>query len=104
MSRLSKLMGKPKEFEIGGEIFTFQPLTVEDLDLIMDLESENKRAIAMKKIIRKTLKKAVSDATDEEIEKVAMEHFDALTKAIMDVNNLSGERKVQTQETTPTFG
>jgi len=88
MSRLDKLLGKPKEFTINGEVFTFRPLTVKDIDLIMDLESETKRSTSLRKIIIKTLKDAVPDATDEELESVAIEHFAELTDAIMEVNGL----------------
>lgn len=88
MSRLSKLLGKPKEIEINGEVFTFKPLTVKDIDLMMDLESEAKRANAMQKIITKTLKEACPEATEEEIAGVAVTHLEALTNAIMEVNGL----------------
>jgi len=89
MSRLSKLLGKPKEYEIEGEKFVFKPLTVENIDLIMDLESDTKRASAMKQIIKLTLKEACPEATDEEIKKVALGHFKQLTEAIMEVNGLN---------------
>jgi len=93
MSKLSKLLGKPIECEIGGETFELKPLTVKDLDLLMDLENENKRAGALKQIITKTLKNSISDATDEEIDGVAVEHFDELTKAILKVNKLDENPK-----------
>lgn len=91
MSKLSKLLGKEKEVVIGGETFSFKPLTVDHLDLVMDLEVEGKRAGAMKKIVELSLRGAVPDATDEEIKGVAMEHFKGLSDAIMEVNNLGGE-------------
>jgi len=101
MSRLSKLLGKPKEVEIQGEKLLFKPLTVKDIDLIMDLESESKRATAMKKIIAKTLKEAVPDATDEEIESVAIENFAQLTDAIMEVNGLKDVPQGKNRQTIP---
>ena len=91
MSKLSKLMGKSKEVIISGETFMFKPLTVDNLDLMMNLENENKRANAMKEIISLTLKEAVPDATPEEIKGIGIKHFKALSDAIMDVNGLSGK-------------
>ena len=89
MSRLTKLLAKPKKIELLGEEFDFKPLTVKNIDLIMDLEHENKRANAMKEIIRITLKEAVPDSTDEEINGIAIQHFQKLTSVIMDVNGLN---------------
>jgi hypothetical protein len=42
MSKLTKLLGKPKDIELEGDTYTFKPLTVDNIDLIMDLESESK--------------------------------------------------------------
>ena len=91
MSKLSKLMGKSKKVVIGGEELELKPLTVDNLDLMMDLENESKRANAMKEIIKVTLKGAVPDATPEEINSVGIEYFKDLSDAIMDVNGLGKE-------------
>lgn len=88
MSRLSKLAGKPKEYEIEGEKFTFKPLKVDNLDLVMDLQSEDKRASSMTQIIKLTLKDAVPDSTDVEIDNIAIQYFKVLSDAILDVNGL----------------
>lgn len=89
MGDIKKLMGKSKEFTINGEQFTFKPLIVDNIDLIMDLENETKRAGAMKKIIKMTLKDACPTALEEDISKVAIGHFQELTKAILEVNGLN---------------
>jgi len=101
MSRLSRLAGQAKEVEILGEKFVLKPLTVKDMDLIMELENESKRANAMKKIIAKTLKDAVPDATDEEIDSVAIENFAQLTDAIMEVNGLKDVPQGKNRQTIP---
>ena len=95
MSKISKLLGKPKDIELEGETYTFKPLTVDNIDLIMDLENESKRAEAMKKIVKITLKDAVPDASEEEINGVAISHFQKLTEAIMDVNGLNNAKPKQ---------
>lgn len=93
MSKLSKLLGNPVDVEIGGEIFTLKPLTVKNMDLIMALEDERRKAGALKEIIRLTLKEAVPDASDEELEGVSFTHFKALTDAILVVNGLDESKK-----------
>jgi hypothetical protein len=95
MSRLSKLLGKPQDFEIGGEVLTIHPLSLEDIDLVFELERENTRAEAMKKIMMKTLKRAVPDSSNEEIGKVAVSHFKALTDAIMQVNGIAAPQELE---------
>jgi len=90
MSKLSNLIGKSKTFKIGDIDLEFKPLKFEDLDLLAEFESEDesKRVIAMKKVIAKTLKEAVPDATDEEIANLGMTHMQKITEAIIEVNGL----------------
>ncbi len=91
MSRLNKLFGKPKQFTIGGEILDIKPLSIQHLDLLLDLESDKTRPEALKKLISLTLKAAVPEATDDEISQVCFQHFKELTDAIMNVNGLDKE-------------
>jgi hypothetical protein len=93
MSRLSKLTGKPKEYLIGGEAFTLKPRGLKDLDLIMDLSKEDKQGEALGKLLKVTLKEAVTDATDEEIDGFALTYFKELSEAVMDVNGLKDVNK-----------
>jgi len=89
MSKLSNLVGKSKTFTIGGIEMELKPRTLKDIDLIVDLADESKRAESLKKLITLTLKESIPDATDEEIAQVGFEHFKALSEAIVDVNGLS---------------
>jgi len=93
MSRLTKLMAKPEEFTIGGEVFSFKPLTVENLDLILMLEDPSiaAKAKALRKVIDLTLKEAVPDATDEEIKNIPLNILKGLNQAIMKVNGIAVE-------------
>jgi len=88
MSKLSSLVGKPKAYTIGGIELELSPRRLEEIDLLMDLAEPEKKANAMKELIKRTLKEAVPDATDEEIEKMSLTHFKALSEAIIDVNGL----------------
>lgn len=88
MSRLTKLLGKQKEYVIAGEKFIFNPRTVNDIDLMIDMENETKRPAALKKLIRVTLKEAVPDATEEELDKISIDYLKEITEAILDVNGL----------------
>ncbi len=91
MSKLNSLMGKAKTFKIGDIELEIKPRTMKDIDLIMDLSIEEKRGEAMKELIKRTLKDAVPDATDEEIDNVAFEHFQVLSESIIEVNGLKNE-------------
>jgi len=93
MSKLDKLFGKPKVIELEGELFEIFPLEISDLSLIMQLEDPDKMPTAMAKIVKKTLQKAVPDATEEEVSKVGLKHFKKLSTAIMEVNGLANEDK-----------
>lgn len=88
MSKLSSLVGKPKTFKIGEIELELSPRRLEEIDILIDMQDESKRGAAMKQLIQRTLKEAVPDATDEEINKVAFNHFKELSQAIMEVNGL----------------
>ena len=88
MSKLSNLIGKSKIFKIGGVELELKPLKFEQIDLLGDLEDASKRVNAMKEIIRLTIKEAVPDATEEEIEQIAIGNIFEITKAIQEVNGL----------------
>ena len=94
-------MGKPQQFSIGGEELMFKPLTMKHIDLLMAAGNDNqeKQAKALAQIMRITLKEAVPDASEEEIEGVAINHFQELSDAIMEVNSLSNDR-VKSPETS----
>jgi len=89
MSRLNKFMGKPKVIKIGDEDLELRPLKLKDLDLLLDMQDDKKRNESMKKIIRKTLKESVPDATDEEVDNFTMSYFEELLTGILEVNNLN---------------
>lgn len=91
MSRLSKLLGKKKEYDIGGEVIELSPLGIECLDLFLGLEKEETRIENLKIIMTKTLKTAVPDATEEELNQISVSHFKTLLEAILDVNGMGKE-------------
>jgi hypothetical protein len=103
MSRLSKLMGKPVEVVIEGELLQIHPLKMKDLSVLMKVGSTNPdiQAEAFSKLITKTLMKAVPDSTPEEIEEVAVTHFTILSEAIMKANGLEdGNRATSKKPST----
>ena len=93
MSRLAQLAGKGKKFKIGGIELEIKPLTVSDMDLMTRLGKED--ATAMKELIAKVLKDSVPDATDDEVDKMSVEHVTKLMEAIMEVNNLEMDKSKQ---------
>ena len=46
----------------------------------------------MKELIKRTLKEGVPDATDEEIDKISLQHLTELSNAIVDVNGLKDDK------------
>jgi len=90
MSRLSKLVGKPTEVNIGGETLLIKPLTVKDMPFLMSMNDKNpdKQAEAIAYVITTTLRNSVPDASDEEINSVAVSYIQELTEAILKVNGL----------------
>jgi len=88
MSKLSNLLGKSKTFKIGDIDLELKPLRFEHMDLLSKLESPETRIEAMKEIIKITLKQAVPDATDDEINNLGITYLMDLSNAIAEVNGL----------------
>lgn len=92
MSRLERLGAKPKDYIIGGENLTIHPLTIKELPLMVKAGKEDPESF--REIIKLTLKKAVPEATDEEIDNISASHLNALSEAIAEVNNLPKPKTV----------
>ena len=88
MSKLSKLLGQPKVVKIGEEEIELKALTISDLDIVNASQNPEKAPNAIKEMIRRTLKRSVPDATDEEIENIGITHLESLMNAIFEVNGL----------------
>ena len=91
MSKLERLAAKPLITTLEGVELTIHPLTVdEDLQIVLSLDDPDikVRCESFKALMRKTLKRAVPDATDEEIKNVSLKHFKPLFEAIKKVNGL----------------
>jgi hypothetical protein len=92
MSRLERLAAKSVTVTIDGVELEIKPLSVmDDLDLILKLEEPKDRGPALAEIMRRTLKEAVPEATDEEIKAVSLKHFKPIFEAIQKVNGLTEE-------------
>src|SRR3990167_6339682 len=89
MSRLSRFMAKPVEVDFDGEKLMIWPLTLQNIDLMVGASNPAQQAASIRKMVELTLKKAVPDATDEELENFSVEHFEKLFNAIQEVNKLA---------------
>lgn len=89
MSKLSQLGGESKVYKIGDIDLEIKPRTLADVDLVFDLSDEKKRGVAMKELIRRTLKDAVPEATEDEVNRVAFRYFKELSEAIVETNGLN---------------
>ena len=92
MSKLSSLVGKAKKYKIGDVELEIKPLTLKDLDKVLNISEGDAvvRSKAMVDLIRQTLKESEPEATEEEIDNVAFAHFQELSEAVIDVNGLKG--------------
>lgn len=88
MSKLSNFLGKTKTVKIGEEEIELKPLTISDLDIVNQSQNLEKAPAAIKEMIRRTLKRSVPDATDEEIENIGIEYLENLVNGIFEVNGL----------------
>jgi predicted glycosyltransferase len=93
MSKLNTLCGKSKVYTIGGVELSISPATLQDLELMMRISKEETRGEAMSELIKKTLKRAVPDATEEELNSIGLEHAAELSNAIAEVNNFTQDGK-----------
>jgi len=91
MSRLSQLAGKGKKITIGGIELDIKPLTVSDVDLLTRLGEKEPGAI--RELLVKVLKEAVPDSTEDEIDKMSVEHIASLIEAITEVNNIDMDKQ-----------
>lgn len=66
-----------------------KPRTLNDVDLMLDFEDPEKRGNALKELLKRTLKDAIPEATEEEINGIAMQHFNELVSAFMEVNGIA---------------
>ena len=95
-AKLSRLFGKEGKLELeDGSYIPIKPLTLDDIDVVIDLENPEKRSNAIKEIVKRTLKRAYPDASDEEIKQVSMQYFPKLVDKILEVNNLKLEGKTE---------
>jgi hypothetical protein len=93
MSKLQKFLGKPITIQIEGEDIEIKPLTVKDLDIVVNLQNKEKQAECMQKMILRTLKRSFPDEKMEDLEQFALEHFQVLVDAILEVNGLEDTKK-----------
>lgn len=86
MSKLSQLSGKSKMYKVGEVELDLKPRGIKDLDLLFALQDPAQQASATKKLISATLRQAVPDATQEEIDDITVEYLEEITNAVLDVN------------------
>jgi hypothetical protein len=88
MSKLNRLVGKGKIIDLDGVELTINSITLSNMDMLMDMGNEEKRAGALKKMINKVLLESVPDATQEEIDSISLKYFAQIMEAINEVNGL----------------
>lgn len=103
MSKLTQVCGRTKTFTIEGIeiVLSSAYLNIDDLPLLMKLASDKKedelnlsveekteRANVFKELLPRILKKAIPDATDDEIKEFALRNLKQLTDAVLEMSGL----------------
>ena len=92
MSKLSKFLGTPQEFEIQGEKTLIHPLKVKDLELFEG--KENASGEEKTKLAGEIMRKSLQDdtITNKEVEEMSADAFSQIMDAISKLNGLTDER------------
>ena len=90
MGRIDRLLAKPIEVDIGGEKETIKPFTVKDLPMITRMGSKDIEvaASATQDAVLKVLRQIDSEATEDVLFEVSIEHLEDVMTAIAKANDL----------------
>lgn len=88
---ISKALGKGKEYEILGEKVMLSPLKVKNMDLIFDLQKEDKKSKAIQKLIMIYGKQVFPEASDAQLEELDFDIVQKIVDCIADVNGMNKE-------------
>ena len=94
MSKISKICGQPKVFIIEGIDLEFKSnyLNIDDLPNLLLLDPSNndlkQKAEVMRDLAFKVLKKAIPDASDDEIKEFALRNLQEVIKSIVEISGL----------------
>jgi len=91
MSKISNFTVQSQKVKIGDFEIEIKPLTLEDMDLILDLKNKQTEAEAKKKLIKKILKSNYPDATEKEINTFPLRFCELIINAILKMNIIENE-------------
>lgn len=93
MSKLGdlKAVGEKVTLTNGMEL-TIRPITISDEIEVAEFQAEDKFFQALTVMVKNAIKKAVPDATDEEIDELNKEDLKALTDVVLRVNGLDKKK------------
>jgi hypothetical protein len=93
MSKLSDLRNKGKAVTLSnGEVITLKPMTLDEEVSIAEFQEKNEFVKAMSYLVKNALKRAIPDATDDEINDINKEDLKVITEAIMELNGLKSSK------------
>jgi len=89
MADIKKILGKPIKINLSEDVeIELKPLTVSNLDIILDLQQESTKKQAMKELLEIYIKQAFPDATKEELESVPINILVKIMEKVIEVNGL----------------
>jgi len=95
---LSVLLGHPKKVKVklleGDITLEIVPMTTKELVPLLDVDEKNKTAAlkATKDLVYKVLKHNFPEITPADVENMPIYNLNSILDAILDVNQLKGER------------
>lgn len=93
MSRLSSLRAKPVKCLFNGVEMELSSLTVEEMASMAELQSKNGIREAVKYLIFTSVKKAIPDATDDEINNMDQITFNEIMNKLLELNGLAKKKE-----------
>ena len=89
MSKLSDLRSKGETVVLSdGTEIELTPITLSEEAVIAEMQDNDESFKAISYLVKQSVKRAVPDATDEEIEQLNKEDLRKITEAVLQVNKL----------------
>ena len=102
MSKLADLRSKGKMITLSdGTGIEIRPMSLGDEAEIAELQTQDKVFQAISLMVKSSIKKAIPDATDEEIDELNKDDLKVITEAVLEVNGLKGGAEKKSEKTSP---
>lgn len=98
MSIIGDLRGEPQKIKLKDKEILFYPLDLNDMAKFASLQESKQLDESIKFLIKTSIKKAVPEATDDEIINISPEVITQIIPKILEINGFRGDSKKLPQE------